>query len=75
MYQSYSDSLTAAAADYLDAALKDFENQFAPIPPPPSDEWLDILLAIVDLVGVVGVSSVFNSSRWLSTKKQKKGLS
>ena len=64
MYESYANSLTAAAADYLDAALKDFENQFAPVPVPPDSKWLDILLDVVDLVGVVAVSGVFNSSRW-----------
>ncbi len=35
MYSSYDTALFQAAADSLDPALKDLENTFAPIPPPP----------------------------------------
>ncbi|KAH8649335.1 hypothetical protein BX600DRAFT_388677 [Xylariales sp. PMI_506] len=61
MYSSYVTALYQAAAASLDPALKDFETQFAPIPPPPDDTWLEILLACVDLVGTVAVSSFFNT--------------
>jgi hypothetical protein len=61
MYKSYSDALYQVAATSLDPALKDFENNFAPIPPPPDDTWLQILLAFTNLVGTVAVSAFFNS--------------
>ncbi|OIW30765.1 hypothetical protein CONLIGDRAFT_614022 [Coniochaeta ligniaria NRRL 30616] len=61
MYASYQTALYQAAAAYLDPALADFENNFAPVPPPPDNTWLEILLAVVDLVGTVAVSSFFNT--------------
>ncbi|KAK3934563.1 putative glycoside hydrolase [Diplogelasinospora grovesii] len=61
MYKSYSDALYQAAATSLDPALKDFENNFAPLPPPYDDTWLQILLAMVSLVGTVAVSAFFNT--------------
>jgi hypothetical protein len=64
MYASYITTLYQAAAASLDPALKDFETQFAPIPPPPNDEWIGILLSVVSLVGTVAVSAVFNSSMY-----------
>lgn len=69
MYASYQTALTQAAATSLDPALADFENTFAPVPPPPSDVWLEILLSVVDLVGTVAVSSFFNSSMFLHEPK------
>ena len=67
MYASYQTALTQAAATSLDPALSDFENNFAPVPPPPDNTWLDILLSVVDLVGTVAVAGVFNSSTfWFS---------
>lgn len=62
MYASYVTALYQAAAASLDPALKDFENQFAPIPPPYDDTWLQILLACTSLVGTVAVSGFFNTS-------------
>jgi hypothetical protein len=65
MYASYQTALTQAAATSLDPALTDFEINFAPVPPPPDNTWLDILLSVVDLIGTVAVSSFFNSSKFL----------
>jgi len=61
MYASYQTALVDAAALTINPALADFENNFAPVPPPPDDTWLEILLSVIDLVGVVGVSSYFNT--------------
>ncbi|KAK8139989.1 hypothetical protein PG984_000055 [Apiospora sp. TS-2023a] len=61
IYQDFHDALVDAAATTLDPALKDFENSFAPIPPPFDSKWLDILLAAVGLVGTVAVSGFFNT--------------
>ncbi|KAH8885958.1 glycoside hydrolase family 18 protein [Thozetella sp. PMI_491] len=60
MYASYQPALTQAAATVLDPALADFENNFAPVPPPPDDTWLEFLLIGVSLVGTVAVSAFFN---------------
>lgn len=65
MYMTYYTSLFQAATTSLVPALKDFENSFAPIPPPPDDTWLQVLLAVVNLVGVVGVSAYFNTGTYL----------
>ncbi|AEO70565.1 glycoside hydrolase family 18 protein [Thermothielavioides terrestris NRRL 8126] len=61
IYSTYNKALYQAASGSLDPSLKDFENTFAPVPPPPDDTWLEILLAAVDLVGTIGVASYFNS--------------
>jgi hypothetical protein len=60
-YQGFHDAIVSVAALSIDPALADFENTFAPVPPPPDTKWLDILLACVGLVGTIGVSSFFNS--------------
>lgn len=65
MYSSYITALYQAASASLDPALKDFETQFAPIPPPPDDEWLQILLTCMTLVGTVAVSGFFNTRTYL----------
>lgn len=65
MYATYVTALYQAAATALDPALKDFENQFAPIPKKFDDTWLGILLACVSLVGTVGVSGFFNTGKSL----------
>ncbi|KAK3500592.1 hypothetical protein B0T13DRAFT_535440 [Neurospora crassa] len=62
MYATYVTALYQAAAATLDPALKDFENQFAPIPKKFDDSWLGILLACVGLAGTVGVSGFFNTA-------------
>ena len=64
-YASYQTALTQACATTITPALADFEITFAPVPPPPNDEWLSILLTVLDLVGTVAVSAFFNTRRFL----------
>jgi curli biogenesis system outer membrane secretion channel CsgG len=64
-YASYQTALTQACATTITPALADFEITFAPVPPPPDNEWLSILLTIVDLVGTVAVSAFFNTRMFL----------
>ncbi|CAK7212940.1 hypothetical protein SCUCBS95973_001630 [Sporothrix curviconia] len=60
LYQSFYDGIVAAAALSIDSSLPSFEDTFAPVTP-PDDEWLDILLDIVNLAGTVVVSGFFNT--------------
>lgn len=65
MYASYQTALTQACATSLDPALDDFEVTFAPVPPPPDDTWLSILLDVVTLVGTVAVANFFEQRTFL----------
>lgn len=38
--------------------MEDFELTFAPVPPEPSDEWLEILIALFGL-GITAIAAPF----------------
>lgn len=58
MYSQFYDAINSAAGTYIDNALVDFEDTFAPVPPEPSDEWLLILINLLDL-GLTAVAAPF----------------
>ncbi|SPQ21569.1 e2cb8c7a-6b71-4cba-a482-675fd0a9b2df [Thermothielavioides terrestris] len=58
MYASYHQAIIEAAALTIDPALQDFENKFAPVPPPEDDRWLDFVLDLLS-VGVGAVAKPF----------------
>ncbi|ERS96515.1 hypothetical protein HMPREF1624_06719 [Sporothrix schenckii ATCC 58251] len=60
IYETFHSTIIQAAALSLNPSLDQFENTFAPVTPPDT-EWLDLLLAFVNLAGTVVVSSFFNS--------------
>lgn len=61
MYTTYIKAVHDAFSDVVSPALQNLEATFAPVSPPKSDEWLDILLSVIGLVGTVGGSALFNS--------------
>ncbi|KAK3934190.1 hypothetical protein QBC46DRAFT_300262 [Diplogelasinospora grovesii] len=60
MYASYDSALFKAAAGAIDPALQDFENKFAPVPPPQDNTWLQILLDLIGM-GAVMIAAPFFS--------------
>ncbi|KAI0014005.1 putative necrosis-inducing factor-domain-containing protein [Xylariaceae sp. FL0662B] len=60
IYSTYDDVLSDAAGS-LSTALQDFVNNFAPIPEPYDDKWLQILLICLNMVGTVAVAGYFNT--------------
>lgn len=63
MYKGFSDTLVAAAAETIDPSLQDFENKFAPIPKPPNDKWLTLLLDLVTIGAVMIIGPYFNNCK------------
>jgi len=63
MYTDYDNALTDSAGRTIDAALANFELVFAPVPPPKTEVWKDILLSVITLVGTVAVSTYFNTGK------------
>ena len=58
MYASYYNAIKDAASLTIDPTLPDFENTFAPIPPPPDDKWLDLVIELLSL-GIGAMSRPF----------------
>lgn len=50
--------INAAAANYIDTQLADFEDTFAPVAPAASDEWLEIVISLVGL-GITAIAAPF----------------
>ncbi|EXV01258.1 chitinase (glycoside hydrolase family 18) [Metarhizium robertsii] len=57
----HGQALTAEAATYIDNALVDFENKFAPVPPPPDNQWLFLLIDLITLGVSMAAGPFFNS--------------
>ncbi|KAE8404436.1 hypothetical protein BDV37DRAFT_293915 [Aspergillus pseudonomiae] len=49
LYQSYHSALFHEAASVITNSLDDFENKFAPIPKPPDNTWLLLLIDLITL--------------------------
>jgi hypothetical protein len=64
MYQDTWDALWAAAAIF-EPSLTQFETIFAPVPPAPDNEWLQILLDFVTLGATALAAPIFNSCEYL----------
>ena len=63
MFSSFNDALSQAAAETIGPALQDFENKFAPVPPPPNNTWLQILLDLVGMGAVIAGAPFFSSGK------------
>ncbi|THC89244.1 hypothetical protein EYZ11_011312 [Aspergillus tanneri] len=61
LYQSYHNALFQAAASEITNALDDFENKFAPIPKPPDNTWLLLLIDLITLGSASAAAPFFNS--------------
>ncbi|TQV98247.1 glycosyl hydrolases family 18 [Cordyceps javanica] len=48
-YAKYHQSVVDVSALLIDNTLSDFENKFAPVPPPEDQSWLNILLSFVSM--------------------------
>ncbi len=57
MYTNYIEAM-GQQTGALALSMQDFENTFAPIPPPPDDTWVQVLLDLVGL-GAVFVAGPF----------------
>ncbi|RAK99289.1 glycoside hydrolase family 18 protein [Aspergillus ibericus CBS 121593] len=57
-YSQFSAAINAAAGTYIDNKLQDFEDTFAPVPPAPSDTWIDILFNLLGL-GITVVAAPY----------------
>lgn len=58
MYSQLNDAISGIAATYIDNQLSDFEDTFAPVPPPKSDEWIVLLTDLLGL-GLTAVAAPF----------------
>lgn len=66
MYVAYHQALVDSVALVLDPDLKSFEEDFAPVPPPPQQPvWETILFTVLNLVGTIAISSFFNGGMFL----------
>ncbi|KAF2160903.1 glycoside hydrolase family 18 protein, partial [Zasmidium cellare ATCC 36951] len=63
MYTSFIDAITGFAALSIDSSLSSFEDTFAPVPPPPSDEVAQLIIAFVTLGASAIAAPFFNSSK------------
>lgn len=64
MYANFQQALTAEAATYINNALVDFENKFAPVPPPEDNtKRLYFLIDIITLGVSVVAGPFFNSCK------------
>ncbi|KAK4496425.1 hypothetical protein PRZ48_012405 [Zasmidium cellare] len=61
IYTDYINALTTAAATTIDPSLQAFETTFAPVPPPKSDLWLQIIIAFATLGCSMVAAPFFNS--------------
>ncbi|KAF2168013.1 glycoside hydrolase family 18 protein [Zasmidium cellare ATCC 36951] len=61
IYSDYVTALTSAAATAIDPSLDTFETTFAPVPPPKSDLWLQIIIALATLGASMVAAPFFNS--------------
>ncbi|KAM0511469.1 hypothetical protein ACHAPE_009823 [Trichoderma viride] len=57
-YSQFYYTIVEIAATYIDNQMEDFELTFAPVPPEPSDEWLEILIALLGL-GITAIAAPF----------------
>lgn len=58
MYSQLNAAISGIAATYIDNQLSDFEDTFAPVPPPKSDEWIVLLTDLLGL-GLTAVAAPF----------------
>ena len=65
MYDSFNDVLYQTAASTLDPSLQDFENTFAPVPPPPNTQELQLLLDIIGIGAALVFAPFFDLCKWL----------
>lgn len=49
LFSKYHESLVTVSALLIDNSLDDFEQTFAPVPPPKDDTWISVLLNIVSM--------------------------
>lgn len=49
LFAQYHESLVTVSALLIDNSLDDFEQTFAPVPPPKDDTWITILLNIISI--------------------------
>ncbi|KAL4877049.1 hypothetical protein BJY04DRAFT_231180 [Aspergillus karnatakaensis] len=61
MYASYYRALFDAAASEITNSLDDLENKFAPIPAPPDDRWLLLLIDMITLGSASVAAPFFNN--------------
>ncbi|GCB21695.1 killer toxin subunits alpha/beta [Aspergillus awamori] len=57
-YSRLDSAISKVAGTYIDSQLQDFEDTFAPVPPTPSDTWLEILLNLLGL-GITVVTAPY----------------
>jgi hypothetical protein len=62
--------LFQAAASEITNALDDFENKFAPIPEPPDNTWLLLLIDLITLGTASAAAPFFNSGMSLLCRAQ-----
>lgn len=53
--------MTHIAATVITSSLSDFENKFAPIPSPPDDKWLLLLIDLITLGSASTAAPFFNN--------------
>ena len=63
MFDAFGDALSRAASESINLALQDFENKFAPVPPPPDNTWLQILLDLVGMGAIMTAAPFFAGSK------------
>ncbi|GAB1203521.1 hypothetical protein APSETT445_002156 [Aspergillus pseudonomiae] len=61
LYHSYYNAIFYAAASVITNSLDDFENKFAPIPKPPDNTWLLLLIDLITLGTASAAAPFFNS--------------
>lgn len=65
MYANFNDALTGVFAKSINNALADFENKFAPIPPPDTNMWKFFLVDMVTFGAAMVVAPFFNSCMYM----------
>lgn len=58
MYSQLYSAIIGIAGTYIDNQLADFEDTFAPVPPPKSDKWIVLLTDLLAL-GLTAVAAPF----------------
>ncbi|OAQ63718.2 chitinase [Pochonia chlamydosporia 170] len=61
MYDDFRQAVTEEAALYINNALPNFENKFAPVPEPEDNRWLLLLIDLITLGAGLAAGPFFNS--------------
>ena len=67
LYDSMHAGIVGAAALSINNALQSFEDKFAPVPKPPDDTWLQILLDVLGLGMAMGSGAFITKCKFLSS--------